>query len=381
MQAIDVAALHRHQERLRQAWNAQLYREFDLIAWQYKVKLKRPVIDIAPLGSRWGCWDPMSRTITLARELIEHHPWNVVCEILKHEMAHQLVSDSCGQGRHGTDFVAACRILGVAPWARRAATDLDAASPLPRCQALGQEEERLLRRVEKLLALAGSSNEHEALLAMQRVQELFARHDIERLRARRETAHESVTIPLRKMRIAQHISIIGSILAEHFFVRVIWCHTYDARDLVSYRSLEMNGTGANVAMAEYVYHFLLERLECLWAGYCRKVKSQGGTKREFVCGVLAGFRKKLEDGKAELFRTAAGDLGVAETTALVMLRDQELETFVRTRHPRLSSRTYTSGYTTSDTYRTGVEAGRRIVLNRPLHEHGGATGRLLPAGE
>ena len=48
-------------------------------------------------------------------------------------------------------------------------------------RVLSQEDEKLLRRAEKLLALAESDNENEALVAMERVQELYTKHNLKKI--------------------------------------------------------------------------------------------------------------------------------------------------------------------------------------------------------
>ena len=66
-------------------------------------------------------------------------------------------------------MLSVCRRLGVATWASSASCDLPPEIPDWHQRVLTSEEERLLNRAEKLLALAESSNEHEAALAVERV--------------------------------------------------------------------------------------------------------------------------------------------------------------------------------------------------------------------
>ena len=78
-----------------------------------------------------------------------------------------MVSDHALGGKpHGNAFQAACLRLGVAEWARLASGELPQQIPSWRDKLLSKDEERLLKRAEKLLALAASTNEYEATLAM-----------------------------------------------------------------------------------------------------------------------------------------------------------------------------------------------------------------------
>lgn len=376
---IDVAHLRANEQVLHHIWTEQLYREYDHVCQLYGVSLRRPLIRIERLGRAWATWDSGTRTITVNSRLIELHPWDAVVEILKHEMAHQLITDRQGPAQpHGPEFSAACRLLRVASWAVSASGGVLDVNTVRGDRALGAEEERLLRRVEKLLALATSSNEHEALLAMQRVQEIYARHDIDRLKAHRRAELEILRINFKKRRVDRLASMICSILAEHFFVRVIYGRIYDAADLCSYQSVELIGTRANVSMAEFVHHFLKGRMDALWAVYRKRAAAPGRAKRDYMSGLLAGFRSKLAGSHEQVLSAAAGGLQPAETNALMALGQQELDLFIGVRYPRLGRRRWSTGYRDGQSYDAGVAEGRRIVLERPLGERAGNAGLLLP---
>ena len=372
--------VQRTRDELRRIWTTQLAREYDHLVWTYRLPLKRPVIQVEVLASRWALYDPLVPMITINPRLIEDYAWDVVIEILKHEMAHQLVHAFGGDGRpHGPEFESACRRLRVADWAVRAAGN-PVEAPIERAsRALGLEEEKLLQRVEKLLALATSSNEHEALLAMQRVQEIYARHDIARLRARTRGTYEVITIRLDKKRVDRLTSVICGILSEHFFVEVIYGSQYVAEALGHYPSIELIGTRANVSMAEFVFRFLKERLDSLWTDYRKRTRCAAGARRDYMHGLLSGFRDKLSESRPQVLATAAGDASPTEATALIALGRRELGDFIHDRYPRLSKRYWTGGVRDDSTYEAGRSDGRQIVLNRPVNDRGPGGGHLPPA--
>ena len=365
--------------KLHQLWTEQLYQEYDAICRRYHVRLRPPQIRLAGLGSRWAVWDAGTRSILVEPRLIRQHSWDAVLEILKHEMAHQLVSEEHGAAQaHGPEFAEACRRLRVAPWAVRAAGAIVEGGTLREERALSPEDERLLRRVEKLLSLATSSNEHEALLAMQRVQEIYARHDIERLRAQKAADLVVKNVLLKKKRVDRLVSMLFSVLAEHFFVRIIYGWTYDPAECDSFQSVELIGTHANVAMAEYVHRFLEEKLASLWQLYRRRPGVENRMKRDYMYGVLNGFRLKLAERQDSVLEAAGGDLPANEARALVALGERQVDDYIDNLYPRLGRRKWSVGYRDSDSYEAGVEEGRRIVLNRPLGESPAKSGRLLP---
>jgi len=367
------------------AWTERLYAEYENVLYHFGVRLATPVIRIDTLSGSWGQWSAAARTLTLSRTLVEQYSWDVVIEVLKHEMAHQLVTDRLGgQDLHGPVFRQACRMLGVAEWAAAASGELPSEIPSWREKQLSDEEERLLKRAEKLLALAESANEHEAALAMQRVRQLYAKYNLERLDARREPAHVYCVIDNKQKRIASDESMIFSILNEHFFVRAIYTSLYDAKDLCAYKVVELHGTRENVLMAEYVYHFLKTRLDSLWRDYRRRPGKTGlaGAKarRSYRLGVLSGFRDKLAQTPAVETTAGAESTSPAQTKALLALADRQLDEFIAARHPRLSTRKWGSGYGDRDSFAAGKADGRALNLHRGLTHTGGNRGLRLPAG-
>ena len=246
-------------------------------------------------------------------------------------------------------------------------------------RALSEIEERLLKKVEKLLSLATSSNEHEALLAMQRVRELYAKHNLDRLREKRESGMVYLLLQPKRKRIERHESLIGSILAEHFSVKVIYSSLYDAKDLCEYKVIELLGARENVLMAEYVYHFLWDKIHQLWEQYRQKTRKGGRSKRSYLLGVLWGFRERLNKGK-EADQAAAQSYPRRErrlAQQLVTQEDRRLQAFVSRRHPRLITRRSGRGLYDGHSYSAGIEQGLKLTLSKPISQTGGSRGLLL----
>ncbi|MFM8316144.1 MAG: SprT-like domain-containing protein [Deltaproteobacteria bacterium] len=352
------------------AWTFQLAEDYLQILFAYKIKLKKPVFEIRPLGNRWGQWDPETRTMTFSERLIETHPWNIVLEILKHEMAHQYVTDIFGSDEsHGPLFKQACDKLGVAFWARKAESELEALIKLGELEN-NEEESRLLNRVEKLLALATSTNEHEALAAMQKVQQLYVKYNLERVEKNQNVQYLSKIIFTHKKRLERYQYVICSILNEHFFVEVIHSSLYDAKKLSEFKVIEILGTRENVQMAEYVYHFLMNQIEILWKGYQKERHKNPRARRSFSLGVATGFRDKLERHSLELDKKES-------SKALVARQDKELEVFVRSRYPRLVKIQHGARVHEAIHYNAGKNRGASLVLHRGVSSATGMLGKLI----
>ncbi len=127
--------------------------------------LRPPSIEVSPgLTYSAGTWDPQKRSIRFSEQFVTERPWWVVLEVLKHEMAHQYVTDVLGadseESAHGPAFRMVCERSGIDARASHAMTE---------------GEGRLVKKARKLLALSESSNEHEAQAALAAARKLLGR--------------------------------------------------------------------------------------------------------------------------------------------------------------------------------------------------------------
>lgn len=376
---------------LEDAWLKQLYSEFDQICFQFRLKLKKPVIEIRDMKSQWGQWDPLLRTVTLSRNLIQGHSWQHVLGVFKHEIAHMYVTEILGgNSGHGPEFKSACDALGLAEEYR--GSGLDLGEPLRTWQETSEvpeEEAVILRKVEKLLAMAESSNENEAFLAMARVQELIGKYNLESSLNRKKNRYVSLIINHRKQKIDRLQRMIGGILTGYYFVDVVFSTLYDSQENVTHKTMEILGTEQNVLMAEYVYGFLRQQTDTLWEHYRANHSLKGAApKMSFQVGVIAGFKKKLD----KLERQAAQNLSsthhadtflaeksTTESGALIKFSDPGLKKFVNARFPRLTSVT-TGGRVVGEHYESGRAQGERIVVHTGLSKGGSTVPRALTSG-
>jgi hypothetical protein len=364
----------------RRAWILQLYREHERICWQYGVRLAPPVIIISDSSSTWGTWQPALRTISISAGLIRLHTWDVVLHILKHEMAHQIVSELfAGRDAHGDSFDRACDLLGLPCEFRGASGDLPRFIPDPAARADRSPQHQLLAKIEKLLALAESANEHEALLAMEKANQLIAKYNISRIEERRLSDYDCIIINPGKKRIENYQRRICAILTNHFFVRVILSDLFDAKLCCTHKTIELLGTRENVLMANYVYSFLLARMESLWRQYQRTHTTTGRRKHSYCLGVADGFHRKLS-ARQETFpgQPATRTGGGASLSVQVCDNDQGLARFIRQRYPRLSHRTSAAAGVSLSEYEAGCRDGGNLTLHKGLAGNDGFLGKMLP---
>ncbi len=357
-----IATLHR-------AWLERLRAEWKIVN-QEKLsgRLQPPVLTIDPAPAlvplfpvshgavRLGRWDQQGRILGISERHIWEHPWDEVLETLRHEIAHQVAHELLGaadETPHGPTFAQACKLVGAQAAASGRPGTMDRS-----------EADRILGKVRKLLALAASPNAHEAENAMAAANTLLLKYNLELTGSThsnygyRRVGRSAAALPVEW-------KLVASILSRFFFVECIWVSVYNARRDRQERMLELVGGETNLELAAYVHDFLQNASEALWTQQRRSLKQAGPTaRREFVAGVLMGFKDKLQAERA----TNAGK-------GLVWVGDPELKHWFRERHP--STRSLSGGgVRRGAAHEAGMEAGRSLRIHKGMHTHGPG-GKLL----
>ena len=336
----------------------------------FKGALRAPTLELVHGNSRLGRWDRESRSLELSRSLVLSQPWPVVVEVLKHEMAHQYAHEvlrATDEAAHGPAFREVCARLGIDP----------AAAGLPRAEA-SPSEERLVTRVARLLALAESANVHEAEAAASAAHRLMLKYNIDAARCAGAPASGDVTgvggycyahVGSPTGRVSESERMIAMILGRYFFVEVIWVPVYRAREGKRGSVLELCGSRANLAMAEYVHGFLTHTAEHLWAEHKRALGVRSNRdRRTYLAGVIAGFAERL-----------AREHAAHRKAGLVWVGDGDLARYFRRRHPHVRHVRHV-GERRNEAFAHGRAAGRRIVLHKAVQPASENRGRLLPEG-
>ena len=344
------------------ALEAELLRRLGrLYAWSNEIhfgkKLKAPLIALSDAETRLGVWKLAERRLEISRKLVVTCPWTQVTEVLLHEMAHQFVHECLrvlDETAHGPAFQKVCQERGI---------DARAAGMVSG-RAREDGASRVVERVQKLLALAGSSERHEAEAAMRKAHELMLKHNLESLHALDyEVRHLGEAT---KRRTSMERDVIA-ILTEFFFVEAIEIPVYLPLSGKSAHVFEVCGTEANVAMAEHVFSFLLQTAERLWVEAKKARGLEAKERVPFQSGVIRGFGEKLRAERQTL-----------RGTGLVWVGDAQLERFYRARHPRIHRSTRWQRM--SEGHALGREAGRNVVLNKPVTSGPSPGGRVLGPG-
>lgn len=375
---LDLSTSDRHRLQLR--WTKQLYVEHERICYQHRLKLAPAVMVVGDFASPLARWDATKRSIEVSFDFICKHPWPIVLEVLRHEIAHQIVDELFKQHCiHGAWFKKAAEMVGLASWATAACLDLNNLAALRQTPKLPPEQERLLAKAQKLLALAASANRCEAELAMQKVHELYATYHLHLLRETNKPEFTAILIEQGQKRIATYQSLIASLLVKFFHVQVIHTSCFNAADCETYKALELLGLSHQVEMAEYVYYFLDNKAKSLW----KEFKAEPGNKKglkpsSFYQGVIAGFREKLEhqhEHHQQKHECESDARQEKEVRLALRHESQRLEAYVAYRHPRLHSISVGGSRRSSQLFAAGKKKGQQLVLHRPLKQ--GNSGKVF----
>ncbi|MDB4931081.1 MAG: hypothetical protein JWM10_3565 [Myxococcaceae bacterium] len=332
----------------------------------FQDRMRPPGLRLSEASGFLARWMRTERAIEVSRAFLLAHPWGVVQEVLKHEMAHQFVDEVIGvrdETAHGPVFQRVCADRGI----DGGATGVPESTGGPDAATASA-----LDKIAKLLALANSPNEHEAQTAMNTAQKLMLKYNLDAVRAKAARGYSYKHLGEPSGRVEESSRYLAAILSEHFFVQCIWVNVWRVREGRGGSVLEVVGTPENVSMAEYVHSFLDHTADARWTLHKREQRITGDRdRRAFRTGVMMGFLEKLR----------AERKGQKET-GLVWAGDPALDDYYHRRYPRIRSISR-SAVTRTAAHAEGHQAGKSLVLHKGVdggRGRPGGGGLLGPGG-
>lgn len=333
------------------------------------LSLLPPLFSLNDARGTLAHWNLNRREISFSRHFILHHPWDAVREVLLHEMAHQAAHElfhAREEPPHGPGFRKACVLLGANPKASGTYPTLRErlvaghASP----------EEALSRRIEKLFALAKSSNPHESEAALAKAQALMEKHRIDTPEAAEpQDGYTTLFLGHPALRHHREFYALANLLTEHYFVRCVWAMACVVDKGKMGRVLEVSGARSHVLTAEYVYTFILDFIDRSWTELQKERGQKLGRlrKSDYAEGVVAGFSQKLGAEK------------IKRPTSLLpeVVKDPVLDAYIEQRYPRLATRSRRVRRVDTELIGRGREAGRRMTIRPGLNKKRAPKGALL----
>ncbi len=373
-------------EKLKYEWET-IYQDLELRNRDLAQRISPPSIVLTNMKACLGQWIQEFMEIRLSRELVMNGRWDSVCEVLRHETAHQLASSFSeykNQSSHGELFIECCKAINANPEASGSYQTLEQRI----FGSANNSNDKIITKVKKLMSLASSGNKHEAEAAAAKAREFIYKYNIDIIKHDKKRHFESIIITEPVLKRSQAELLTSAILQSFYFVRPIWLSTYIPEKNKIGSVLEITGTLTNIKIADYVFHYVLKYAEKCWLEYKAdhpRCRSRSG----YMTGIVNGFREKLQEKhfynikkgtKSSLKEYNNGNSHnncSAHGKKLAIIEDKQLAKYFQYRYPSLvkSKAHYRSASISA--YKSGKDKGRQLVISQGISSHEGNLGKLI----
>ena len=174
-------------------------------------------------------------------------------------------------------------------------------------------EERIIDKIRKLMALAGSPNENEAKLAMMRAQQLMAKYNLSKRDIDKNDPGKVITKKVSGdvKRSPTWMAVLGKIIADNFK-----CYSY-RQETHGGSVIMMKGLEEDLEIAEVVYTYAVGFIEAETKKLRRNLRKAGtptnGHTNDYIAGFLDGIKKQFEE------QTNSNEWGLILRTPQVVL--------------------------------------------------------------
>jgi len=219
------------------------------------------------------------------------------------------------------------------------------------------DRETIIETIQRLLALSGSPNEHEAKLALARAQEWMIRHNV-------SMAEVDSTEIDRGQWVDEDVAegrpyeqkFVASICTKFFFVKCYECIKFTNSRRVTH--LCIFGDRENVAVAKHVYVYLTRRFRELWDDYRRLYGAERRHAQGYYFGLHEGFTRKLREERKVQEREA-------DTSHALVVVQSKLDRKFQENHPYMQ-KSRPARISDGSAFYDGVDHGRQISLHQPV---------------
>lgn len=183
------------------------------------------------------------------------------------------------------------------------------------------DSKKVIAKIEKLLSLAQSSNEHEARLAAEKASELLIRHNLTLQQiVGRDPSYVIEERENGQSRYRVEDKYVCQVIQQFFFVRVLIGRRLDTasgsrrvRTVISFV-----GDEVNAKVAAFVWEFLTRKYKELFSGYCERNGASNRVRQSYYLGLTIGLSEQLKARRST----------VEDHMALVVVDDPRLNDFV-----------------------------------------------------
>lgn len=154
-------------------------------------------------------------------------------------------------------------------------------------------DNKLIEKIQKLLALSGSSNQNEAESAMAKAQELMLKHNIDMRSVQNHDSEYINELSETFKRENPSMKFINDIVQKYFFIRVVKTNRREGK------FFNHIGEKQNVQTALHTVNFLKATFDKLWKEYKKETNAARGSKQSFVYGLYKGLSEKMDQQRME----------------------------------------------------------------------------------
>ncbi len=340
---------------------------------EYRTRIRMPAFRLSDGTHPLASWTSAGYLMSFSRKFVFAEDWGSLVEVLRHEIAHQLAATLDGaeeETPHGPIFRKACHLLHADP----RATGSWGALRTGTSGATVTPQDRLIRKVQLLMQLAGSENPHESAQAAAKANTLITKYNLDVLYNDEKRDFVSLFLGKPALRHSGSTVSITALLEAHYFVQVVWVSSYVLEKGKMGRVPEVSGTPPNVRIASYVFDYLHRYITSQWDHYRREVKVARNEKASFSLGLVDGFRKTLDRQKIKTLQEYAETLPGKN---LMKREDARLKAYLGARYNRLRSFRRASGVDPS-AYSAGKKIGEKLVISKGIDHRSVKSERLLP---
>jgi hypothetical protein len=223
------------------------------------------------------------------------------------------------------------------------------------------------------MALAASSNHHEADSAMAKAYDLIAKYNLDLLPQDADRNFASVFVGQPALRHPPEDYSLAHLLQDFYFVQGIWVSTYVPEKGKMGRVLEVSGTIQNIKLASYVHDFVRRFIHSQWAEYNNGKRLNRYRQTDFAVGIIEGFRAKLERQSKEKGKKQ-------DSLSLMKIEDPLLRKYVAYKYPHTIKVKRGIASQDKNVLKDGRRVGERLIIAKGIANPGGSRGsgmRLL----
>lgn len=224
------------------------------------------------------------------------------------------------------------------------------------------EKEKVIDKIQKLLALATSPNEHEAKLAADKANEILIQYNLTMQEVDRQMSEYETNDVFHSARVLQEETFVCSILKGFFFVDVIY-----KKRLRQGTTVCLIGEATNVQVAAYVRSFLINSFKRLWNEYRKSTGAESSSKRAYYLGLTRGLEAQLQATRSS----------IQADRQMVLVKDPNIEKYKRELFTNIKTVSFNPIRLDGNAMSAGAEAGKSLRISRGIEHKGDNSGKYL----